>query len=254
MITDMRNILRNTLLIVCAVIAGACDRQPEVKPQAPHWTPVVPKIVTPPNWTVSSEAVDMTSRTFCTIALSEDVSAEDKMAAFCMGTCVGTAQLQQTPMGWRFYLVIHRPNGSNPGLITLAYYSRATATIRYWPRVLAYEHDAIIGSTDQPYSPETQPCTDHLLSVDCYASLPAKIQPAKSDELAFFAGDQCLAAIDPMLQTGQDEEYCFILPLLQESQTIEARYYVAATGQTYTSRPIEVSIRNSMLKLMPIPF
>lgn len=251
----MKKLLKYPLLLALAALVMAGCHHDNPQPVAPNWHVESPSQEGAPRWEVPDEVHDITSRMYLTAAFGDTVTAADRLAAFCGGMCIGSVAPVESPAGFRFQMVINRPQNAEVDRITLAFYSASARRVGYWVNLFAFEQDAILGSIDEPLQPSAASRRAYPMSIDVACSLPASIQAAEGDKLAVFGSSGCRVLLDPCVHTGRDGyDYCFELPLSEREETVEFRYWQAATGTTFTASGITVRLADAVLTLNPIPF
>lgn len=252
----MKTLLRYPLLLaLAAMVMAGCHHRNTPQPEPPQWEAEANLQGGSPLWQVAEDTKDITSRMYVTVALGDTVGPADRLAAFCGEECVGTASPVGSPAGYRFYMVVNRPQDAAVGRITLAYYSAAHDQVGYWRNLFAFEQDAILGTADEPLHLTADRRRSYPMSIDVACSLPASIEAAEGDKMAVFAGDRCRVAINPLNRTGREGyDYAFELPLSGKEETVEFRYWQAATGKTFTASGVVVRLADTVLTLSPVPF
>lgn len=253
----MKTVFRYSFLLLCAAMACVSCRHrntPTPPVEAPSWQ-VEENLQGPILWQVADDAVDITSRMYLIASLGDSVAEQDKLAAYCDGECVSVVEPVSTPDGWLFYMIINRPHASETEAITLAYYYSVNGKVAYWPELFLFEHDGLLGSADEPFSPSASMRRSYPMVLNVAASLPANIHPAEGDEMAVFVENHCRAVINPLEKNGTHGfDYSFELPLNQPVETIEIRYFSREAGDIYVASGIEANKKDVILLLNPIPF
>ena len=111
----------------------------------------------PADWVSGGDVLPYTSMTICLHGngLPCTPTADDLVAAFVDGTCVGVASPLNESGTLRFYLEVLKRSSdefSTAVDFTLSYYSDSEGKI-YTSDPIAYVNDAILGSADSSYQP-----------------------------------------------------------------------------------------------------
>lgn len=219
------------ILAATAILFAAGCKKDEPTMDAPHWSVVAPSTSDDPQWQVADEDIDLNS-TMTIIAATDNMSKDDRLAVFCDGVCVGTAEpVEVESYGWRFFTCVYMP--ANPDMpLTFAYYSATRHSICYWPDEMLYEHDGILGMASNPYNLSATTAMPYSHAVTLPYTLPEVETISPQDEIAAFVGEECRAVVSG--ETYLHESIHTIRVALKDKQeSCEIRYYNAKQGKIY---------------------
>lgn len=213
------------LVISMVLFLTGCHDE-DNREEAPSWSEN--NVVTvDPQWKVDDSSLDITS-SMNIIAAVDCMQADDRLAAFCDGVCIGVCQPVETKFGLRFYLCIYQPvEASHP--VTFAFYSTSRQTVCYWPDMISFTNDAVIGLAGSPYMLlENESCRTPYQASLTYTLSTSGL--SDKDELALFCGDECR-----QLLPVADGPCSVRVNLQAESENLHVRYYSDIKGRIFTS-------------------
>lgn len=231
------------LFIAIAIITGCSDDNSSTSEvgsngqhTGPGWTVSVSSYESA-NWSVADSTINILSSMMVYGALPDELLStldeSDRIAFFCKDECLDvTSPIKLKNGEWIYIANIYSPHHNER--ITMAYASSKTEQIYYWTNLFDYEHDGVLGSTEEPFSVNMSSSKPYPYSVNVYATLPAELNSNRTgnDEMALFCANECRGVFKFNEQQKRYEGQ-FMMTKLEEQMQI--RYFSASTGKYYMS-------------------